>query len=92
VDQTALYFDMPTNTTTAAKGEKSVIFCTTSSEKQQCTAMLALTAGGILLPPCVIFKRKTMPEGKFLSSRVSAREGCVDAAPVCIWIHTFWDR
>jgi hypothetical protein len=59
-DQTPLNFDMPHQTTTE-KGDKSVIMCTTRCEKQQCTIMLANSADGRKLPPCIIFKRKIMP-------------------------------
>jgi hypothetical protein len=55
---------MPTNTTIEGKSEKSVIIRTSGCENQRCTVMLAITADGRKLPPCVIFKRKTMPKAK----------------------------
>jgi hypothetical protein len=54
---------MPHQTT--EKGDKSVIMCTTGCDKQRCTIMLAISADGRMLPPYIIFKRKTMPMGKF---------------------------
>jgi hypothetical protein len=64
-DHTPLNFDMPHQTTITEKGDKSMIMRTTGCEKQRCTTMLAISAYGRKLPPCVIFKRKTMPNGKF---------------------------
>ena len=56
---------MPANHTIEQVGAKSVPIMTTGNEKTSCTAVLACSSSGLKLPPMVIFKRKTLPKGKF---------------------------
>ena len=62
-DQTPLTFDLPSATTVALKGSRTVSINTTGNEKNRFTVMLACTADGGKLPPFIIFKRKTLPKG-----------------------------
>jgi hypothetical protein len=94
VDQTPLYFDMPTNSIIERKGEKSVIIRTGGCEKQRCAVTLEITADGRELPPYVIFKRKTMPKATIPNGvhvRVQGK-GWTDAAVVCDWVRTVWGQ
>ena len=62
-DQTPLTFDLPSATTVALKGSRTVSINTMGNEKNRFTVMLACTADGGKLPPFIIFKRKTLPKG-----------------------------
>uniref|UniRef100_A0A147BLR1 Putative pogo transposable element n=1 Tax=Ixodes ricinus TaxID=34613 RepID=A0A147BLR1_IXORI len=93
-DQTPLNFDMPSNTTLEQKGARTVHVRTTGAEKQRCTVMLAVTADGRKLPPYVIFKRKTLPKGKFppgVHIRVQEK-GWMSADLMVDWLKTVWGR
>lgn len=73
MDETPLYFGMPTNTTIEGQGEKSAIICTIGCEKQ------------LLL---YIFKWKTVPKAKLVNGvhmHVQGN-GWMDAAMVCDWV------
>lgn len=65
MDEVPLTFDIPMNKTVAKEGSKTISIKTNSHEKSSFTCVLSCTASGILLPPMLIFKRKTMPKGKF---------------------------
>jgi hypothetical protein len=94
VDQTPLNFDMPHQTAITEKDDKSVIMRTTGCEKQRCAIMLAINADGRKFPPYVIFKRKTMPKGKFppgIHIRVQEK-GWMDTAIFQDCIKTVWNK
>ncbi|CAI7801125.1 unnamed protein product, partial [Closterium sp. NIES-54] len=61
-DQTPLFLEMPAERTIETKGARTVHVRTAGYEKERVTFMLAVTAGGLKLPPYVIFKRKTIPK------------------------------
>ncbi|CAI5482025.1 unnamed protein product [Closterium sp. Yama58-4] len=61
-DQTPLFLEMPVERTIEMKGARTVHVRTARYEKQRVTVMLAVTAGGLKLPPYVVFQRKTMPK------------------------------
>lgn len=91
-DQTHLNFDMPRTMTAEQTGAWSVHIRTTGTEKQRCTVMLAVITGGRKLPPYVIFKRKTLPKGKFphgIHIRVQEM-GWMSAHLMVNWITTVW--
>jgi hypothetical protein len=56
--------------------------------------MLAISADGRKLPPYIIFKRKTIPKGKFLLGiHVRVQEnGWMDTAMIQDWIKTVWNK
>ena len=58
MDETPLYFDMPTSRTISKKGVREVRIRSTGAEKKHLTVILACTASGIMLPPMLIFKGK----------------------------------
>ena len=93
-DQTPLTFDIPSNTTVAQRGEKTVTMKTTGHEKDRFTVMLACTADGGKLPPFVVFKRKTLPKDKFPAGifvRVHPK-GWMDDDLVKDWLGVVWAR
>ena len=59
--ETAIWYDMPGNTTLNAKGEKSVLLQTSGHEKSRFTVTLAARADGTKLPVQVIFKGQRVP-------------------------------
>ena len=58
MDETPLYFDMPSSHTISKKGLREVRIRSTGAEKRRLTVILACTAAGFMLPPMVIFKGK----------------------------------
>ena len=62
MDETAIWADMPGNSTIAVRGSKSVPILTTGHEKQRITVCLAAMADGTKLPPFVVLKGKRMPK------------------------------
>ena len=58
MDETPLYFDMPSSHTVSKKGLREVRIRSTGAEKRRLTVILACTAAGSMLPPMVIFKGK----------------------------------
>ena len=65
MDETPVWFDMPTSKTVDSVGAKTVLLKTTGHEKTRFTVVLACLADGTKLKPMVIFKRKTMPKDNF---------------------------
>ncbi|CAI5462775.1 unnamed protein product [Closterium sp. Yama58-4] len=61
-DQTPLFLEMPAERTLEMTGAHTVHVHTASYEKERLTVMLVVTAGGLKLPPFVVFKRKTLPQ------------------------------
>ena len=94
-DQTPLTFDLPSASTVALKGSKTVTINTTGNEKNRFTVMLACTADGGKLPPFIIFKRKTLPKGVTWPSGVVVRcqdKGWMNDALTVDWIKTVWGK
>ena len=58
MDETPMYFDMPSSHTVHKKGCREVWIRSTGAEKRRLTVILACTASGDVLPPMVIFKGK----------------------------------
>ena len=65
MDETPVWFDMPSARTVNEKGAKTVLVNTTGHEKSRFTVVLACMADGTKLKPMVIFKRKTLPKENF---------------------------
>jgi 3D (Asp-Asp-Asp) domain-containing protein len=65
---------------------------TTGAEKQHCTAMLAITADGQKLSPCVIFKRKTVAKEMFPQGIIVwvQESGWMTEDVVDDWIKSEW--
>ena len=62
MDEVPVQFDMPSNRTVNAVGDKTVKIRTTGNEKNCLTVVQACAGDGSKLKPMVIFKRKTMPK------------------------------
>ena len=58
-DETALFYEYPSNKTLEATGAKSVPVLSLGAEKNKCTVLLSVLADGAKLPPFVIFPLKT---------------------------------
>lgn len=93
MDETPVWFDMPTSKTVASKGQKSVLVKTTGHEKSRFTVVLSCLADGTKLKPMIIFKRKTLPKGKFPAFAVihCHPKGWMDEERVKIWIDKVWN-
>lgn len=93
-DQTPVFFDMPSNTTVADKGAKSVVVKTTGNEKARLTVMLCVLADGRKLPPFVILRRKTLPKEKLPQGIVyrCQEKGWMTSDLVLDWIKVVWNR
>ena len=61
MDETAIWSDMPSPTTIAPIGSKSIPLLSTGHEKQRTTVALTALANGQKLPPYIIFKGRRMP-------------------------------
>ena len=89
MDETPLYFDMPTSHSVHRKGCREVRIRSTGAEKRRLTVILACTAAGDMLPPMVIFKGKRalknlcIPAGVIVAVQPKAWN---DAALTKIWI------
>ena len=58
MDETPLYFNMPSSHSVHKKGCREVRVQSTGAEKCQLTILLSCTAAGHRLPPMIIFKGK----------------------------------
>ena len=88
MDEVPVSFDHPSSRTVNVKGAKEVSLSTTGHEKSNFTVILSVTANGQKLKPLVIFKRKTIPKGKFSENLiVEANEKCwVNQAIMQTWL------
>ena len=94
MDEVAVSFDLPNKFTIAERGSSDIKITTTGHEKCNFTIVLGITADGKKLPPYIIFKRKTIPKGKFPSGViVSANEkGWMSGAEMELWISKVWSK
>ncbi|CAG8713071.1 4976_t:CDS:2 [Dentiscutata erythropus] len=60
--KTALWFNMPRNSTLDFRGVREVRIRTTENDKLHFTVVLGFTASGHKLPPMIIFKLKKVPK------------------------------
>ena len=88
MDETPVWFDMPTSKTVDSVGAKTVLLKTTGHEKTRFTVVLVCLADGTKLKPMVIFKQKTMPKDNFPAGVVvhNHPKGWMDESEVKIWI------
>lgn len=94
MDETPVYFDMPSNKTVDVKGRKTIFTRSTGHEKTRFTVVLTCLANGEKLKPMVIFKRKTLPKIKFPDGIfVHVHEnGWMDEEGVRLWLNNIWDK
>ena len=92
MDETPVWFDMPSARTVNAKGEKTVLVNTTGHEKSRFTVVLACLADGTKLKPMVIFKRKTLPKVNFPPGVLihCHPKGWMDEAGMKLWVEKVW--
>ncbi|XP_046880826.1 uncharacterized protein LOC124470774 [Hypomesus transpacificus] len=92
MDEVPMFFDAPQ--TVASVGEKSVKVTTTGLERTHFTAVLSCMADGTKLPPCIIFKRVTMPREKFPPGCfvMCNKEGRVNKEVMSEWLKVCWRK
>lgn len=92
MDETPVWFDMPSARTVNTRGEKTVTVATTGHEKSRFTVVLSCLADGTKLKPMIIFKRKTQPKDKFPPGVVVHHhpKGWMDADGIKLWIQKVW--
>ena len=92
MDETPVWFDMPSARTVNARGERTVLVNTTGHEKSHFTVVLPCLADGTKLKPMVIFKRKTIPKEKFPAGVVvhCHPKGWMDEEGLKIWVQKVW--
>jgi hypothetical protein len=92
MDETPMWFDLPSNTTIHNKGEKTVSIRTTGHERTSFTVILGCMADGTKLPAVCIFKLKKIPKEKFpdgIYVRVNEK-GWVNENEMLWWIERVW--
>lgn len=92
MDETPVWFDMPTSRTVDASGKKTIQVKTTGHEKSRFTVVLSCLANGEKLKPMIIFKRKTIPKLTFPPGVVihAQDSGWMDAAGIILWAKKVW--
>jgi len=94
VDETPVFFYLPSNRTVGYVGSKTVTIRTTGHDKTHFTAVLTCMADRTKLLPMVIFKRKTMPKEKFPAGVIIYvhPKGWMDTDGMLIWLQKVWGR
>ena len=92
MDETPVWFEMPSARTANAKGEKTVLVNTTGHEKSWFTVVLACLADGAKLNPMMIFKRKKFPKENFPPGVLvhCHSKGEMDEAGMKLWVEKVW--
>ena len=92
MDETLVWFNMPSNSTVHKAGEKTIFVKTTGHEKSHFTVVLSCMANGKKVMPMVIFKRKLMPKEKFPKGIIVHvhPKGGMDEEGCKIWIAKVW--
>ena len=92
MDETPVWFDMPSARTVNEKGAKTVLVNTTGHEKSRFTVVLACMADGTKLKPMVIFKRKNLPKENFPPGVLvhCHPKGWMDEAGMKLWVEKVW--
>ena len=94
MDETAIWADMPGNSTIAVRGSKSVPILTTGHEKQRITVCLAAMADGTKLPPFVVLKGKRMLKDVASIPNVIVRmskNAWMDEDLTSEWVDKIWE-
>ena len=94
MDETAIWADMPGNSTIEVRGAHTVQIATTGHDKQRITICLAAFADGTKLKPFVVFKGKRIP--KEISNVHAAvikmsDNGWMNEDLTMEWIATVWN-
>ena len=92
MDEVPVQFDMPSNRTVNAVGDKTVKIRTTGNEKNRLTVVLACAGDSSKLKQLVIFKGKTMPkiQNKHGVVVTVQEKGWMDSDTMKIWIKKVW--
>jgi hypothetical protein len=92
MDETPMWFDLPSNMTINQKGAKTVNIRTTGHERSSFTVILACMADGTKLPAVCIFKLKNVPKEKFPNGiYIRANEkGWVNEQEMLWWVENVW--
>uniref|UniRef100_U9UYM1 HTH CENPB-type domain-containing protein n=1 Tax=Rhizophagus irregularis (strain DAOM 181602 / DAOM 197198 / MUCL 43194) TaxID=747089 RepID=U9UYM1_RHIID len=92
IDETLLWFDLPSNFTIDHKGTKTVSIHTTGHECSSFTVVLACIADGSKLLAVCIFKLKNVPKENFpYGIHIRANEkGWMNEKEMLWWIETVW--
>jgi hypothetical protein len=92
MDETLMWFDMPSNSTINQKGAKTVSIRMTGYEQSSFTVILTCMADGTKLPAVCIFKLQKIPKEKFphgVHIRAN-KKGWVNEQEMLWWIETVW--
>lgn len=95
MDETAIWADMPGESTVDTRGVKHVPILTTGHEKSRITVCLAAMADGRKLPPLVVFKGKRMPqELKCVQGVIVelSNNGWMKPETTLSWINKVWGK
>ncbi len=90
MDETPMWFDLPSNSTIDHKGTKTVTIHITRHEHSSFTVVLACMADGSKLPAVCIFKLKNVPKEEFshgIHIRVNEK-GWINEYEILWWIET----
>ena len=95
MDETAIWADMPGETTVTTKGVRSVPMFSTGHEKSRVTVCLAAFADGQKLQPFIVFKGKRTP--KELSGITGVKigmtsSGWMNTVSSIEWLETVWGK
>ena len=92
MDETPMWFDLPSNTTVNKKGEKTISIRTTGHERTSFTVILGCMADGTKLPAVCNFKVKKISKEKFPDGiHIYANEkGWVNESEMLWWIERVW--
>eukprot|EP00644_Phytophthora_capsici_P018801 jgi/Phyca11/132229/e_gw1.143.16.1 len=95
MDETAVYFEDAREQTVEVRGSRHVVVKSTGFASMRVTAVLAITATGVKLPPLVIWKHKNGSRkiekvgGTYVAYQPKA---WVDSELLCNWIDTVFPR
>ncbi|CAM5160807.1 unnamed protein product [Natator depressus] len=95
MDEIPMTFDLQSNRTVTAVGEKRVLIKTTGHEKIHFMVVLLCLANGSKLPSVGIFKRKTLPKYMKFPAGVIVRaheKGRIDESETIEWLEKVWKK
>ena len=94
MDETPMFFYLPSNRTVDSLGNKTITIKTTGHERTHFTTVLCCMADGTKLPPMVIFMRKTIPKEKFPPGVIIHvhPKGWMDENGMLLWLQKIWAR
>jgi hypothetical protein len=94
MDEVPFSFDLPGPRTVHLKGAKEVSVAITGHEKSNFTVVLSVTSDGGKLPPLVVFKRKTLPNGNFPKGILIAanEKGWINQDIMKVWVEKVWRK